>query len=146
MLWENLFQAANGLALAGWCVLIAAPRRWRVLRSLPGFAIPALLSAAYAMLVAVYFARAEGGFSSLAGVTALFASEPVLLAGWLHYLAFDLFIGAWIARRADALGISRVVQVPILMATFLFGPVGLLVFLALQSASPFRHAVAGEAR
>lgn len=132
MNWETAFQLANKLAMAGWLILVLAPRRWRWLQFLPACLIPAVLSAGYFMLVTVYFVRADGGYSSLAAVGALFESEPVRLAGWVHYLAFDLFIGAWIARKADALGISRVIQAPILVATFLFGPAGLLVFLLLQ--------------
>lgn len=140
MTWESMFQAANLLALAGWIILILAPRGRAWLQALPGCVIPAILSAAYFVLAAVHFGRADGGYGSLDAVAALFASEPVLLAGWLHYLAFDLFIGAWIARRSDTLGVSRVTQAPILLATFLLGPVGLLMFLALQSLAGFRPA------
>ena len=56
----------------------------------------------------------------------------MLLAGWVHYLAFDLFIGAWIAKKADEIGLSRLLQGPILIATFLFGPVGLVMFLSIR--------------
>lgn len=134
MTWETLFQAANLLAVTGWIILIAGPRRTAGLQAVPGYLIPVILSAAYFVLAAVYLARTEGGYASLEAVGALFAVEPVLLAGWLHYLAFDLFVGAWIARQADVLGVSRALQVPILLATFLIGPVGLLLFLALRAA------------
>src|SRR5690606_6474254 len=98
-------------------------------------------------LVAVHFAGAEGGYSSLAAVGTLFASEPVRLAGWVHYLAFDLFVGAWIAERADDAGISRIIQAPSLAATFLFGPVGLLVYLMLEAGTALRRgALAGGVR
>lgn len=144
MIWETVFQAANLLALGGWIILVAAPRRAAALQAIPGYIVPVILSAAYFVLVAVYFARAEGGYSSLEEVGALFASEPVLLAGWLHYLAFDLFVGEWITRQSDMLGISRALQVPILLATFLFGPVGLLLFMALRIAvSPRQPAATG---
>ena len=55
-------------------------------------------------------------------------SDPVLVAGWVHYLAFDLFIGTWIAVEADKRGYNRVLQAPMLVATFMFGPLGLLLF------------------
>lgn len=143
MNWETVFQAANLLVLVGWVVLIAAPRQVAMLQVLPRCVIPGVLSVAYFVLVAVYFARVEGGgYSSLEGVGALFASEPVLLAGWFHYLAFDLFIGAWIARQSDTLRVSRVLQTPVLLATFLFGPVGLLLFFALRTACVVRRPAA----
>ena len=146
MNWQSIFQLANLLATAGWAILILAPRRFRTLQFLPAYGIPAVLSAGYFVLVAVYFAGAEGGYSSLAAVGTLFESEPVRLAGWVHYLAFDLFIGAWIAARADDLGISRVIQAPVLAVTFLFGPVGLLVFMSLQAGLGARRAVPAGGR
>jgi Domain of unknown function (DUF4281) len=82
----------------------------------------------------VYFAGSGGGFGSIAAVRTLFASDPVLLAGWLHYLAFDLFVGIWIAEQADALGLNRWLQAPILVATFMFGPLRLVVFLLWKGA------------
>lgn len=146
MKWETVFQVANLLAIAGWAILILAPRRWKAAQLLPAYVLPAVLGAAYFMLAAVYFAGAEGGYSTLAAVGRLFESEPIRLAGWLHYLAFDLFIGAWIARRADERGLSRVIQAPILAATFLFGPVGLLVFMLYQLGTGARRVPVGGAR
>ena len=58
------------------------------------------------ILVAATLPRAEGGFSSLAAVSTLFADPWVLLAGWTHYLAFDLFIGGWEVRDARQRGVS----------------------------------------
>ena len=73
-----------------------------------------------------------GGFASLAAVAALLATPNVLLVGWVHYLAFDLFLGAWIARRAAAEGPQLRALLPALPVTFLVGPAGLLLFLALR--------------
>jgi len=68
---------------------------------------------------------------SLAAVRALLATDGMLLAGLVHYLAFDLFIGAWITRRAMALGWPRWKAALRLPPAFLAGPAGLLLFLAL---------------
>lgn len=139
-----LFTAANALAALGWLGLVFLPgRRWAV-DGVIGLGIPALLGLAYAGLIAVYFAGAEGGFSSLAAVRALFASDALLLAGWLHYLAFDLFVGAWQVRTARAEGIAHLLVVPCLVLTFLFGPVGFLAFLALRAAYGRRAAITLE--
>lgn len=134
MTWENWFSIASMLALASWVALIVLPR-WPWLRAILRYAVPGALAIAYAILAAVFFYRAEGGgFNSLTQVRALLGTEPTLLAGWLHYLAFDLFVGSWIAERADSLGISRLIQAPILALTFLFGPIGFLVFIGVQGA------------
>ena len=140
-----LFTAGNGLAALGWLGLVLLPGRRRVVDGVIGLGIPALLGLAYAGLVAVYFAGAEGGFSSIEAVRALFASDALLVAGWLHYLAFDLFVGAWQVRTARAEGIAHILVVPCLVLTFLFGPVGFLAFLALRAAAGRRPASALEA-
>jgi hypothetical protein len=144
--WEQLFTIGGQIAAAGWLILIFAPRRWPVLNAVPRLVLPGVLSLGYAVLILVFFARADGGFGSLAEVKSLMQTDPVLLAGWVHYLAFDLFVGSWIAARSDRLGISRVVQAPILVATFLFGPIGLMCHLAMTAALPARgHAEIAEA-
>ena len=125
--FDMLFGWSNNLALAGWLALILLPR-WNWLTAATGIVIPALLSMLYGGLAMASFATIEGGgFGSIDQVRALFASDAGLLAGWVHYLAFDLAIGTWIARRADEQGLSRLVQTPILVATFLFGPLGFLL-------------------
>jgi len=124
----TVFSIASSTAMAGWLLLILAPR-WGALIAFIRFALIGALSLTYAVLVFVYFFRVEGGgFGSIAEVRALFMSDPVLVAGWVHYLAFDLFIGTWIAVEADKRGWNRLLQAPILVATFMFGPLGLLLF------------------
>lgn len=124
----TVFSLASSTAMAGWLLLILAPR-WGALISFIRFGLIGALSLTYAVLVFVYFFRIEGGgFGSIAEVRALFMSDPVLVAGWVHYLAFDLFIGTWIAVEADKRGYNRLLQAPMLVATFMFGPLGLLLF------------------
>ncbi|MNC91016.1 hypothetical protein D3C83_71980 [compost metagenome] len=77
---------------------------------------------------------AEGGFGSLADVAALFQKRELLLAGWIHYLCFDLFIGAWEVRDSQQHGIPHLVVIPCLIMTFLLGPIGLLFYFAIRSA------------
>lgn len=129
MSFEQLFSSASALAMLGWMILILLPRRWTWLNWIPAYIIPVVLSFLYSYLAARYFFSAEGGFDSLANVQKLFTYPAVALAGWVHYLAFDLFIGGWIAKRADEINLSRLIQAPILLATFMFGPFGLLVFI-----------------
>ena len=130
----QLFDLANMVALPGWAILIFAPRRWPWLNLLPAVMIPLLLSVLYTGLVLRYFAEAGGGYSTLAAVKTLFLSDEILLAGWAHYLAFDLMIGALMAVRLDKLGASRLVQAPVLISVFLFGPVGVLFTYAMEAA------------
>lgn len=126
--WETAFSIASLVAMACWAALILLPRRWPVLPAVTGLVVPLGLAIAYSVLILTHFFSGEGGFDSLASVRLLFQSDPALLAGWIHYLAFDLLIGGWIARQADDLGVSRLIQAPILFATFMFGPLGWLLF------------------
>ncbi len=138
----NLFSAANMVALAGWIMLgLGIVFKSKILKErLAGLGVPLVLAICYTVLIAVYWSRASGGFSSLDAVAALFQSPWLLLAGWTHYLAFDLFIGAWITRDAETLALSRWVLLPVLPAVFLFGPAGLLLWFALRTALNVRPA------
>lgn len=130
---QKLFWIASNLALAGWLVLAAGILMNRpMLRDrIAGLAIPLLLSLGYTLLVVIFWWKAEGGFGSLADVQRLFTSPWVALAGWVHYLAYDLFIGAAMARRVMEAKLSRLFLLPILPLAFLFGPIGFLLAQAL---------------
>jgi Domain of unknown function (DUF4281) len=137
---DLLFTLASTLALACWLALAAslflrAMRRltWRT----TGVAVPAAFAVAYLVLLPLGFAEApEGGFGSIAAVRALFASDAALTAGWLHYLAFDLFVGTFIARTGTESHVPPLLLLPCLALTFLFGPTGLLLFLVLRLVVP----------
>ena len=97
---DQLFAVSGPIAMTGWAVLAVSPLAPRAAQIAAGIAIPAVLSLAYAVLILVAWSDADGGFDSLANVMMLFDSPMVALAGWVHYLAFDLFVGAWVVRRA----------------------------------------------
>jgi hypothetical protein len=132
---DAMFNMANTAVLPGWLVLMLAPRgRWVWLDRIPALILPLGLAALYGGLILAHFSAAGGGFGSIAEVRALFASDYGLLAGWVHYLAFDLMIGAMIAARMDAMGLSRLSQVPLLGLIFLFGPLGVFLIWVTQGA------------
>jgi hypothetical protein len=131
---DQLFSIANLVSVAGWIALAVLPgRRW-VTDVLCRFLLPAVFGAAYVVIVVAQFAGSDGDFSTLAGVATLFRNPWLLLAGWLHYLAFDLFVGSWEARDARARAIPHLLLVPCLALTLFFGPAGLLLYLAIRSA------------
>lgn len=135
---ETFFSLANGWALFAWIVLIAAPRGPKIMALLMYLGV-FMLCLAYVVLAGLLLSgQVDGGagegasFTSLAGVMALFAAPAGAMVGWLHYLAFDLFTGMWIARDADHKGFSRIWQAPILLLTFMAGPLGLLIWLVVR--------------
>jgi len=106
---ERVFAIANLVAVAAWLLLAVLPRRQRVTTTVTGIAVPALFAVAYIAIVGAQWGGSSGSFSTLAGVSALFGNPWLLLAGWLHYLAFDLFVGSWEVRDARARGIPHLV-------------------------------------
>ena len=131
---DNIFQISNMMAMAGWLALLASPFFPKITDRIAALIIPVLLAIAYAGLVLAFWSGAAGGFDSLATVMQLFTQPEIALAGWIHYLAFDLFIGAWEVRTARAERIPFLAVVPCLALTFLFGPAGFLAFTALRAA------------
>jgi len=124
---EGLFSVCNLIAMAGWILLLVVPGNRRAM-SIAGTAIPLSLAAIYFALFALHARGSQGGFSSLAAVAQLFDNHWLLLAGWVHYLAFDLFIGAWQTRDAMAGRVPRLLLAPCLVLTFMLGPIGLLCY------------------
>lgn len=124
---DLLFSYAGTAAMAGWALLILGPRRYVWFNAIPLWIIPAGLSAVYAALIFSRFSGTGGGFDSLDSVATLMSDRWALLAGWVHYLAFDLFVGAVMAARMDCAGVGRLIQTPILLSTFMLGPLGFLI-------------------
>jgi hypothetical protein len=129
---EQLFSAANIVALLGWLGLLLLPRVRLITDLVAQILVPCLLACAYIVLVARSLDPADfASFSSLAGLAALQAKggQWLTLVGWMHYLAFDLFVGAWQVRTARREDIPHLAIVPALLLTFMLGPFGLLVFV-----------------
>lgn len=138
-----LFQLTGPLAILGWLSLALSPLAPRLAEIVAALAIPALLSIGYTALILVHWTGAPGGFGSLAEVMALFTDPSIALAGWVHYLAFDLFVGAWITRTARSEAINHLLILPCLVLTFLFGPAGFLAFTALRASLAARARLIG---
>jgi len=129
------FDLAGMLAMLGWFGLLvslfvkaARPIAWPAAQ----MAVPSILALAYILLLAEGWGAEGGGFGSIAQVRALFADDAALAAGWLHYLAFDLFVGAWIVRDGLDRGLHPLLLIPCMVLAFLFGPTGLLLYLLLR--------------
>ena len=130
---ELIFTITNAIAMVGWLILVVAPR-WKHRHIATIGVIGALLALVYVGLLLFGEKPQGGGFSSLAGVAKLFENPLLLMAGWVHYLVFDLFVGTW--ESADALKnqIPHWLLVPCLLTTLMFGPAGLLLYLIVRFA------------
>lgn len=142
---DLLFLVFNYGVLPFWALLILAPHWTPGPKLVAGVAVPALLGAVYVALLAmgagaVFTGGAEGGiggggFDTLEGVMRLFTSPVAVLTGWVHYLAFDLFVGAWEVRDSRRRGVPHVLVAPCLVLTLMLGPTGLLAYVLLRGLS-----------
>ncbi|HEX8192518.1 MAG TPA: ABA4-like family protein [Allosphingosinicella sp.] len=147
---HGAFSIAGLLAMAGWLALLVSlfiassrPMAWMLAR----WIIPGLIGLAYMLLFWASWGNTPGGgFGSVHEVRALFANDHALAAGWLHYLAFDLFVGSWIAELGLKARIPALLLVPCLVLTFLLGPTGLVLFIVLRLAFRGRAGQAESAR
>ena len=139
MNWDTIFQLANYWAIAAWIALAFLPRGPKILALILYLGV-FLLCLAYTVLIAGFLSGgidpggpgSGGDLTTLAGVMKLFDTPGGATLGWIHYLAFDLFAGLWIARDADQKGFGRIAQVPFLLLTLLAGPVGLFLWLIVR--------------
>ena len=131
---SEVFVISGQMALPMWLLMIVLPK-WKGTRFLIDYKIiPIALSIMYAIYI--YTSVSSGGsldFGSLQSVMQLFTQENAVLAGWVHYLAFDLLMGMWMLNQNKELGIHQLVMVPILLATFMLGPIGFLLFMTAKT-------------
>ena len=127
------FSFVNLTVIPAWLRLIFLPRsNWT--RIVAAYAVPSALAIVYLTLLLMNKPPQGAGFGSITQVERLFSSQWLLLAGWVHYLAFDLFVGAWQVRDAFRLNIPHLLVIPCLILTFLVGPVGLLAYFVVRLA------------
>lgn len=138
MSWETGYNVLNALVLPAWALLLVLPKSPITRALVHSMVWPVLMGTIYAVLLvaAMFFglSHPDAGFS-FEGVQALFDHPNGLLTGWSHYLVFDLFVGAWIARDAQRRDISHLATIPCLLGSFLFGPVGLLLYAVIRFVS-----------
>lgn len=130
----QVFSIAGMITMPMWILMILLPK-WSVTKFLMNFKIiPLVLSLVYALYI--FKALTIGGmmdFGSLKSVMNLFTEENAVLAGWVHYLAFDLLIGMWMIKQNEESKIHQLIMIPCLFGTFMFGPLGFLVFMIIKT-------------
>ena len=134
MTTAEVFSIANMMAMPMWILLILLPK-WKVTRFLIDYKIiPLALSLFNVYYVAISIQAGGMDFGSLASVMELFTKEHAVMAGWVHYLAFDLLVGMWMVNQNRTLRIHQILLAPCLFFTFMLGPVGFLLFMGMRAA------------
>lgn len=134
---ERIFEIFSSFVLLGWLALLLAPLRRDALVAAARW-VAAILCGGYVAMLAAGLAGpgppAGASFDTLAGVRLLLSTPMGLLAGWVHFLAFDLFIGSWQVADAPGANVPHWLVLPCLAFTFVAGPVGLLLYLLIKAA------------
>ncbi len=136
---DTLFQFANNLALISWILLILFQRREWIKALMIGVSVTLLAMTYTYLLITTFDPEAFESFSSLAGIMELFTNKEAVLAGWIHYLAFDLMAGLYMVNNAKKHGINQWVIVPSLLFTFMMGPLGFLSYLIIRLILTKKH-------
>ena len=134
MNWDFVFQMINLSVVPGWMLLFFVPRHRLANLLVHSYFYPFVLGLAYLYMLVSSFGG-EGGMDTLQNLKLSFQRDEILILGWLHYLVFDLFIGAWITRDAHRHGIVHAITLPSLILTLFAGPVGLLSYLVIRAFS-----------
>jgi hypothetical protein len=133
---QTLFSLANGAAILGWLALAVAPLgRPRALAIARLVAVGLALTYTALLIGSLNAEMFESDFATLEGLTAAFARPEAMVVGWVHYLAFDLWVGAWAAEDAHARGLPHWALLPCLFFILMTGPFGLILYLAARSVS-----------
>jgi hypothetical protein len=130
---NQIFAVVNLAVLPAWALLVFAPR-WRFTRLITAYAAPSAISLLYLFLVLPKFGLFTSGSGTLELVARFYQDPWLLLAAWAHYLALDLFLGAWMVRDSIRLKILHAFVVPCLFLAFVAGPIGLLAYFAVRAA------------
>jgi Domain of unknown function (DUF4281) len=129
----EIFSICNKVILLGWILLIFLPN-WKLTQTIILNGLIVLFAGLYAFMILKDIGNFNpDSFSSLANVKALFQNDDAVAAGWIHYLAFDLFVGAYIVRKSKEIQLSRVLYTICLPFTFMFGPMGYLLFFVFKT-------------
>jgi len=135
MNFDLVFQLSGLLVMPFWLLMIFVPTwRWtrRTIAS-PWIAAPAALL--YAILIVPMMAGALPALMNpqLASIATLLGTPAGATVGWIHFLAFDLFVGRWVYLDGRRLGLSAWLVSPILLVVLMFGPLGYLIYLVLSA-------------
>ena len=133
----SIFTLSFLLVAPFWILVIFVPTwRWTE-RLVDSHLIVVPAAALYALLVAPQAGAVVTALVSptLPELVAILSSDLGATTAWVHFLAFDLFVGRWIYRDASDRGIPMRLVSPILLLTLLLGPVGFIGYCTLRPLS-----------
>jgi hypothetical protein len=127
-----IFSLSNSFVIFGWILLLLFPN-WKYTSNIVLYVVVLILALIYTAIILATIQHFDvSSFSTLSNIKTLFQNDFALTAGWIHYLAFDLFVGHYIVNEAKKLSFARWQYTLCLPFTFIFGPIGLLMFVTFK--------------
>jgi len=140
---ELVLKVVSVPVLVGWLAMLLAPRARPTRWLLESDVLPLGIGGLYLALVLPHLPGLLREFDTLAHIGAALQRPGMLLAAWVHYLAFDFLVGRVVLADSQRRGLPHLLVVPCLVLCFLLGPVGYLAYAGVRLlARRFRPAVA----
>jgi hypothetical protein len=133
---ETLFQISGLFVLPFWFLMIVAPNWKLTLRLLKSPLVIIAPVIAYVILVlpqiGALLPKVMG--PKLPEIASLLGTPEGATIAWMHFLAFDLFVGRWAYLDSRERGISAWLMAPILFFILMLGPFGFLLYMIARLA------------
>lgn len=135
---EIQFQLVNLAALPFWMLMLLAPSWGVTRRVMESFAAPLLFAVIYTVMVVPGLMDVLPKLMrpDLDTIATLLGDRRATVIAWVHFLAFDLFVGRWEYLDARERGLTHWLLAPCLFLTLMLGPLGLLCYLGARLAAP----------
>ncbi|MEO1438344.1 MAG: ABA4-like family protein [Bacteroidota bacterium] len=132
---QTWFSLVNTIILLPWLLMLLVPK-WKGTQTLIySYVFQLLLGVLYLVWFVMNLSDFDmEAFSEIDKLALAFSNPQLAFIGWIHYLAFDLFVGAWILKDGHAKQIAHWKLVPCLLFSFMMGPIGLLLYLGLRAS------------
>jgi len=131
---DLILKILNVPVMVGWLSMMVAPRTRWTRWLLESDVVPLLIGVLYLSLVAPNLPGLLGEFDTLPHIQAALGRPGMLLAGWVHYLAFDFMVGRVVLADSQRRGIPHLIVVPCLVLTLMLGPAGYLTYAIVRLA------------
>ena len=121
-----------------WFLMIFLPR-WKVTKTI--IASPYIIVPAAFLYAALVIPNIGNTFMSLLnpnleGISKLLGSSSGATIGWVHFLAFDLFVGRYAYLEGQKRNLNPILMGLVLFSILMYGPLGALIFLATNAFTP----------
>ena len=133
---ETVFSLSSLLVMPFWFLMIVLPTwKWtgRILSS-PWIIAPAAALYVALVLPGVLEILPAVMNPELESIAASLGTPAGATIAWVHFLAFDLFVGRWAYLDSRERGISPWLMAPVLFFVLMLGPLGFLMYLGVRLA------------